>query len=94
MRDYELTVVLPGATTEAKKKAFIQKLEKIVNVLEGKLGKLNDWGKLNLEYSIKKEDSGVFLHYNLELNPAGARDLEDKLRHDDQAIRHLLVKNE
>ncbi len=89
---YELITVLPGDTTPAKKKSATAKIEKIVNILEGKIDKVNDWGKKELAYPIKKNNSGVFLIFDLELSAKAAKELLSKLRIEEELIRHLLIK--
>lgn len=92
MKKYELTIVLPGSATAAKKKAVQSKVEKIVSTLKGKIGKMKDWGKKDLAYKIEKNSVGVFLFFPLELTGEAAKALPDKLRLEEEIIRYLLVK--
>ena len=93
MNNYELTVVLPGGASSAKKKSINEKLDKLLKSLEGKIKKTEEWGKLDLAYKIGKEDSGLFIHFNLELNGMAAMNLKDKLHLESDIIRYLIVKN-
>jgi len=92
MNNYELTVVLPGEVTSAKKKSVIQKVEKLVKDSGGNIKKSDEWGKIDLAYKIKKEKAGIFLHYNLEIDGSDAKNLKDKLRLDGDIIRYLLIR--
>lgn len=92
MRKYELTVVLPEKATPAKKKAATSAIEKMVKVFKGKVVKTKDWGKIDLYYPIKKNNSGVFLFFQLELEPSSADSLDQKLKLEEDIIRHLLVR--
>lgn len=92
MNNYELTIVLPGSVTPAKKKTVLARIEKLVKTNKGKIVKSDDWGKLDLAYEIKKQKSGVFVHMNLEMAPDMVKKMKDKLRLDDDIIRYLLVK--
>ena len=94
MNQYELAVVLPGGVTAAKKKAARELIEKLVNVNQGKVNEVEDWGDTDLMYPIKKNETGTFLIFNLELEPAAAKALEPKLKVEDQFIRYLLVKKD
>ena len=67
MNKYELTVVLDGKTTPAKKKTFQELLEKLIKNAKGKIVKLDEWGVKNLAYKIGKSATGLYLHYILEL---------------------------
>ena len=92
--NYELTVVLPEKATPAKKKAVDEIVEKLVKVSKGKILKKDDWGKLELFYPIKKESSGNFIFFELELEPEQVKNLSQKLNLEEEIIRLLLVKKE
>ncbi len=92
MGKYELVIVLDGKATAAKKKAVEAKIKKLVTVFKGKIGKVDDWGKKDLAYKIKKSNSGVFLLFNLELTGEAAKALPNKLRLEEEIIRYLLVR--
>jgi small subunit ribosomal protein S6 len=94
MRNYELVVVLDGKTTPAKKKAFIEKLEKLVDSAKGKLGKAKDWGVKDLAYKIKKSTTGAYLIFPLELNADSVMNISEKMRLDGEIVRYLLVRKE
>jgi small subunit ribosomal protein S6 len=92
MTNYELTIVLPGKTTPAKKKAVVSRIEKLITTLKGKIGKLEDWGEKELSYKIKKNTTGVFLHFPIELDANIAKSLPAKLNVEEDIIRYLLVR--
>lgn len=92
MLNYELTVVLPGKATAAKRKKAKETIGKLVKTLKGKVGKADDWGKKDLSYEIKKNNSGFFLHFVLELDGQEVKNLEQKLNLEEGIIRHLIVR--
>ncbi len=92
MESYELTLVLPGKTTPAKKRTLSEKIGKLVEAHKGKVKKEEDWGLKELAYKIGKNDSGVFLHFVLELEPKFAKEFAEKIRREESFIRYLLVK--
>lgn len=94
MNSYDLTIVLDGKTTAAKKKAFVEKIEKLVDSFEGKTQKVKDLGQKDLAYAIGKINSGLFLQFPLELNGENAKKLNDKLRVEETIIRYLLIRGE
>lgn len=94
MRNYELTLVLPGKATAAKKKDAVEKLEKLLKINNGKVVNSEDWGVKDLAYSIKKNEAGVFLYFDIELPPQSLKNLRDKVRLDGDIIRYLLVVKE
>ena len=92
MEKYELTIVLDGKTTAAKKKAVLATLEKIITVLEGKIVKNDDWGVKDLGYQIEKSLTGSYSHLLVELKPTNIKSLNLKLKMEPEVIRHLIVK--
>ena len=94
MNGYELTVVLPGKTKAAKKKTVSEKIEKLVKTAGGRVDKTDDWGEIDLAYKIKKEATGLFLQFLIELKGSEVKSLPDKLRLESDIIRYLIVKKE
>ncbi len=94
MAKYELVVILDSKTTPVKKKAFEEKISKIVTVFEGKVLSTLDWGIKEFVYPIKKKDSGLFLIFTLELDPKAAKQLPSKFKLEEDILRHLLIKLE
>jgi len=94
MRNYELTVVLPGKLTPAKKKSVQKEIKKLVTGAKGKVAKMEDWGEKQLAYQIAKKSTGNFLHFQLELEPGTAKEIDSKLNLEEDIIRYLLVRME
>ena len=92
MQNYELTIVLRGNASSTKKKTVTEKVEIIIKTLEGKIGKVEEWGKIDLAYIIKGETSGIFMYFILELDAKGARVLPEKIKMEDDIIRYLFVR--
>lgn len=91
MKDYELTLVLPSATTPAKKKNLGTFVEKLI-AGKGAIEKAEDWGEKELAYEIKKNKSGIFLHFRLKLKPDSVKGIIAKLKLNEGVIRYLLVR--
>lgn len=91
MRKYELTVVLDGKASSSKKKSVTDLVEKVVSIAKGKVAKVEDWGTKDLAYKIGKSETGVYLHFPLELETSSAKDLVAKLRANEDIIRYLLI---
>lgn len=94
MRNYELTVVLPGGLTAAKKKTAKNKIEKLVKVFKGKIGKIQEWGELELAFPIANSNTGIYLNFPLELDTNAAILIVEKLRLEEGILRYLLVRKE
>ncbi|OGM19060.1 30S ribosomal protein S6 [Candidatus Woesebacteria bacterium RIFCSPHIGHO2_01_FULL_37_10] len=94
MKDYELTIVLPGKFTPAKKKAVQERIEKLIKTFKGSVDKMNDWGVLDLSYKILGNTTGIFLNYDLKLEGKMVREVETKLKMEEDIIRYLLVRKD
>lgn len=94
MSKYELTLVVDGQVTPAKKKAILKKIEELVTFFKGKIIKFDDWGKKDLAYKIQKLSTGTFLFHELELKPADVSKISLKLEQEDDVLRFLLVRKE
>lgn len=94
MNKYEVTLILDGKAGIAKKKKVNESFEKIVKSLKGKIAKSDEWGVKDLAYKIGKSSTGLFLHFILELDGVGAKDLKDKLRTEEPILRYLIVRKE
>jgi small subunit ribosomal protein S6 len=94
MNKYELTLVLDGKSGAAKKKKVTETLEKVLSIYKGVIKESKDWGVKELAYKIGKSESGLYLFFELELDPAGVKALNDKLRTDADIIRFLVINKE
>jgi small subunit ribosomal protein S6 len=91
MNKYELTLVLDGKAGAAKKKKVTETLEKILKIFKGVISQSKEWGVKELAYKIGKSETGLYLFFELELDPKGVKALNDKLRTDPDLIRFLLI---
>ena len=91
MKNYELTIVVDGNATSAKKKASVEKVEKLVKTLEGKVLETLDWGTRELAYPMRKLTSGAYFVMQLELPAKSAGQVNERLRLEEDILRYLLV---
>ncbi len=94
MNNYELTIVLPGEVSSAKKKAVQERIEKTIKTNDGKVKKTDEWGKIDLSYRIKNEKIGLFIHFDLEIGSKEVKVLRESLRLDNDIIRYLLIRED
>jgi small subunit ribosomal protein S6 len=94
MNKYEVTIVLDGKATAAKKKAIQSLVEKIVELGKGKVGKVEDWGARDLAYKLGKSTTGIYLHFPLELEGETVKNLSTKIKVESEILRYLLVRKD
>lgn len=85
MEKYELTVVMETKITPARKKKVTETVEKIVDILKGKVGKIEDWGE---------KEGGVYLFFPLELLKSSVKMVSTKLSQEDEVKKYLIVRSE
>ncbi|MEK7521869.1 MAG: 30S ribosomal protein S6 [Patescibacteria group bacterium] len=90
MRNYELTIVLPD-TTEVTQKKVLERVEKLVSNVSGKVLETASWGKKDLFYPIAKQNQGVYYFLNLAIPAEGVAIVNREVQLDSEVLRHLLV---
>ncbi len=94
MKPYELVVVVDGKATTAKRKASVEKVEKLITTLKGKVTETLDWGVKELAYPMKKLTSGAYFIMQVELLPEAAKTINERLRLEEDILRYLLMTKE
>lgn len=94
MRDYELVLVLTPELTKTKQKAIVDKVKKVVKDGEGTVEKVDEWGKKEFAYPIKKKKEGIYFLLQLKASASSLKELEGNLRIEEQILRYLLVRQD
>lgn len=90
MRLYEVAVVLhPDLEIDLENTSA--KIEKIIEGAKGKIVKRDNWGKRKLAYKINKQDWGIYIFYQVELEPQAVVKIENTLRITEEVMRYLVV---
>ena len=93
MRNYEIAIVL-HPDLEIDIESATSKVEKIIELAKGKVTKKDNWGKRKLAYPIKKQDWGIYVFYNVQLDPSAVVQIENTLRITEEVMRYLIVSLE
>ena len=89
MKQYELTVMF-HPDLEMNLTPAVEKVNKIIESVSGKIVKETNEGKKRLNYSIKGNDYAVYYYYELELPAEGPAKISSTLNITDEVIRYLL----
>ncbi len=92
MNLYEHTIVVRQDISPSQIKQLIDKYSKIVEKNEGNLVKTENWGLLNLSYTIKKNRKGNYIHFKFKGNGKVVDELEKNERLDKNLLKYLTVK--
>lgn len=90
MRLYEIAVVL-HPDLEIDLDSASAKIEKIIEAAKGKIVKKDNWGKRKLAYKINKQDWGIYIFYQVKLEPAAVAKIDNTLRITEEVMRYLVV---
>lgn len=80
---YELTIVLDSKATAAKKKKVTETIEKIISLLKGKIGGVEDWGV---------KENGLYLFFPLEIEKSSVKMISTKMSQESEVLRYLLIR--
>lgn len=93
MRQYEVGVIL-HPDLEIDLDRAVGKVESIITNLGGKIDNKDNWGKRKLAYRIKKQDWGIYVFFQVTLDPAKVQELDNTLRITSEVIRYIVVSLE
>lgn len=91
MKSYELTVVVNPELAKDKQEGIIAGLKKQIEAVDGRIDKVDDWGKKELAYPIAGFSDGAYFFMLFSIPPQELVNLEKNVRLNDNVIRHLIV---
>lgn len=94
MRKYETIFITRPELGEEELKGIAEKVQEVINGMNGECSRLEDWGLRKLAYPVKKCTRGRYYFMNFSGNAALIAELERRLRLDDKVIRYQSVKLE
>lgn len=94
MSKYELTVIVRPELSEEDRDKVLSKIEELITTAGGSVLSRDMWGRRELAYPIKKYKEGVYVLFTFNVEPGATRDIDYKVKINDDIIRHLLVKSE
>ncbi len=93
MAKYELMVILPGELTEREALEHLQGVKGHVTANGGTVVDELIWGKRDMAYRIKKQDTGFYAAYHFTLGEdANFDEIRQEIRLDPNIMRNLLIR--
>jgi len=90
MRHYEIVFIVHPDQSE-QVPAMIERYRGMVAAREGKIHRLEDWGRRQLAYSIQKMHKAHYVLMNIECDQETLDELNHAFRFNDAVLRHLVV---
>ncbi len=94
MRTYEVAFIAAPTLAPEELEAFTAQMQSVVEGKNGKVVKIDNWGKKSLAYKIKKFRDGYYVILTLEADGAIIAELERRFRVTDHVIRFLSVRTD
>lgn len=91
MRHYEIVFIVHPDQSE-QVPAMIERYRGIVTAKNGKIHRLEDWGRRQLAYLIQKVHKAHYVLMNIECDQDTLDDLNHAFKFSDAILRHLTVK--
>ena len=93
MRHYEVVFLVHPDQSE-QVPAMIERYKSMIEGTEGKIHRLEDWGRRQLAYPINNLVKAHYVLMNIECTQEALNDLVDGFRFNDAILRHLIIKRD
>ena len=90
MRHYEIVFIVHPDQSE-QVPAMIERYKSMVEAQQGKIHRVEDWGRRQLAYPIQKIGKAHYVLLNVECDKATLDEIEHAFRFNDAVMRHLTV---
>src|SRR4030088_885054 len=90
MRHYEIVFLVHPDQSE-QVPAMIERYKGMIATGEGRIHRLEDWGRRQLTYPIAKVHKAHYVLMNIECDSATLNELEHAFKFNDAVLRHLIV---
>ena len=91
MRHYEICFIVHPDQSE-QVPAMVERYKGMVTARNGKVHRLEDWGRRQLAYPLAKVHKAHYVLMNIECDNETISEFEHSFRFNDAVLRHLTVK--
>ena len=93
MRHYEIVFIVHPDQSE-QVPAMVERYRAMVTSRGGKIHRLEDWGRRQLAYQIKKIFKAHYVCMNIEIDKDTLAELEHAFKFNDAVLRHLIIETD
>jgi len=90
MRHYEVVFIVHPDQSE-QVPAMVERYRGMVTARNGRIHRLEDWGRRQLTYQIQKMHKAHYVLMNIECDQEALDELEHAFRFNDAVLRHLIM---
>ncbi len=91
MRHYEIIFLVHPDQSE-QVPSMIERYRSIIESKEGRIHRLEDWGRRQLAYPIQKLPKAHYVLMNIECDGEALNELENAFRFNDAVLRNMTIK--
>lgn len=91
MRHYEVVFLVHPDQSE-QVPAMIERYRSIIEQANGKIHRLEDWGRRQLAYTIDKVHKAHYILMNIECTQEALNELENAFYYNDAVLRNMVIK--
>ncbi|MBI2802270.1 MAG: 30S ribosomal protein S6 [Gammaproteobacteria bacterium] len=93
MRHYEIVFLVHPDQSE-QVNAMIDRYRSMIEATQGRIHRLEDWGRRQLAFPIAKVHKAHYVMMNIECDQATLNELTSAFRFNDAVLRHLTIKRD
>ena len=93
MRHYEVVFLVHPDQSE-QVPAMVERYKSLIEGANGKIHRLEDWGRRQLAYPIQHLAKAHYVLLNIEIGQETLNELESGFRFNDAVLRHLIMKRD
>ncbi|MBP0459452.1 MULTISPECIES: 30S ribosomal protein S6 [Streptomyces] len=94
MRHYEVMVILDPDLEERSVSPLIESFLSVVREADGKVEKVDTWGRRRLSYEINKKPEGIYSVIDLQAEPAVVKELDRQMKLNESVLRTKVLRPE
>lgn len=94
VRHYEVMIILDSKQDERTVAPSLDKFLEVVRKENGKVEKVDVWGKKRLAYPIDKKEEGIYAVINLECEADTVKELDRVLNLNDNVVRTKVLRTD
>jgi small subunit ribosomal protein S6 len=94
MRHYEVMVILDPDLEERAVSPLIESFLSVVREGNGKVEKVDTWGRRRLSYEINKKPEGIYSVIDLQAEPVVVKELDRQMNLNESVLRTKVLRPE
>lgn len=92
--DYELLYIIDTSLEEEARKELITRFNTLIEQHEGKVDKVEEWGKRRLAYLVDDKPEGYYVLVHFSAPQTFPKEMERVMEIDDNVMRYLITRIE